>query len=679
MRRKRKALILAALPVLLCIMSLHSLFPLTSPTKATAQEVGATVLANTDSFYYLPGETALLQVELQIPADMLPGEFALQLQLYSPAITRSYLGSFRRGAELYPLVTRKLTTLTPAESRSAMSFALEPSALGLTPGIHPYEVRLLREGEVVGKDRNFLVIMKPETGYPLNLSLLWTLDFLPSTDARGNLLDGGLAAACSSTEPGFLYSLLEILNERPGMASSLVLPVFIYQELEEFSRSSTPGDTGVGKGAQEILARLSRMVTEGRLDLLNTSYSFCDLGLFEIPGWEQEVDDQVRLGIEGTGVPHARGSGFVNPSFRITDSTMQRMVEEGMDFTVISQEVLKHSAAGKKLLQGTTISQPVRLINSRGSLIKGFVLDESMYAYLEESTAGDPRHLVQNLIAELAVLQRERPYAIRSCVLAFPPGFLPGREFLEALYDALQSCPWVQVRRLEDLSRDQFPLEGVAVQVPESSGETSDYPERLAPLRDRALSFSAAVIPADHPLPDELVKLVLLGMNHRFSDESDQNATRNFLNSLEDYLAGWTSRVNIGRKRSVTLSGTTGNLSVDIVSELNFPIRATLRMENPNLSFPEGNVLEIQVEPRENRYVLPISTHRRGSFLVDIELETNGLVLDSTTITVNTSIINTLAVILLACLLGMVGLGMLARRMWRNIRGGKHARREDRG
>ena len=675
MKRHPGSLITVLSAALLCISFANPIPIPASPPRAAAQEAEASVLANPSSFYYLPGETILLQVDLRIPENMLPGDFSLQILLYSPAVTRSYLESFRNGTETHPLLTRKLTSFTPGEAQSTMSFALDPSALGLAPGIHPYEIRLSREGEVVGKDRNFLVIMRPETGYPLNLSLLWTLDFFPATDARGNPLDGGLAAACSPTEPGFLYSLLDTLGERPAMASSLVVPVFIYQELVKLSQGPSNGDAAAVRGAQEILAKLSRLVGEGRVDLLNTSYSFCDLGLFELPEWSEEVEDQVRMGLEGTGVSKSMGTGFVNPSFRLTDSSMQRMVDSGMDYTVISQEVLKYSAAGRKLLQGTTISQPVRLVNSKGSLIKGFVLDEAIYAYLEGPAVGDPRHMVQNIIAELAVLQREKPYAIRSCVLAFPPDFLPGKEFLETLYDALQSCPWTQVRRLEDLSRDQFPLEGVAVQVPESTEQASDYPAKLAPLRDQAISFSAAVLPADHPLHGELVRLVLLGMNHRFSDDSDQNATRSFLNSLRDYLDGWTSRISIGRKRSVTLSGTTGNLSVDVLSELDFPIRATLRLENPNLVFPEGNVIEVQVEPRENRFVLPIGTHRRGSFLVDIELETNGLVLDSTTITVNTSIINTLAIILLACLAGIVALGMFLRRVWRNTAGGRHVRK----
>lgn len=669
----------ARLSLVIALLLTSLLGPAPWPPKTLAQETEAAVLATPGSFYYLPGETLFLDVDLQVPPDMLPGEFSLQLLLYSRAITRSYLASFRQGDRMYPLRRHTLATFDLEEERSAMSFELQPGSLGISQGVYPFEVRLLWEGDEVASDRNFLVVMNPEIGYPLNLSLLWTLDFLPGTDALGNPLDGGLAAACSPSDQGFLHSLVDTLTERPAMASTLVLPVFTYQELVRLSSDSANGQEEAGRGAREVLDGLSRLLSEGRVDLLHTSYSFCDLATFQSPGWEEEVNKQVKLGLEGPDMVQSPGSGFVNPSFRLTDYAMRKMVEAGTDYTVISQEMLLYSEAGRELLQGSTISQPIQLVDSQGNLLKGFVLDQPIYTYLEESTAGEPRRLVQDLITELAVLQRERPYAIRSCVLAFPSGFLPGRDFLEIFYDALQSCPWVQVRRLEELSRDQFPLEGVAIQAPQNVGEPSDYPDRLAPLRDRALSFSAAVVPEDHPLPRELAELVLVGMNHRFSDDTDQNATRNFLNSFQEYLDGWLSRVSIGRKRTVTLSGTAGNLSVDIQSELDFPLRATLRMENPNLSFPEGNVLDIQVEPRENRFVLPISAHRRGSFLVDIELETNGLLLDHTTITVNTSIINTLAIILLACLLGLVGLGVLLRRAWLAMHRGKHVRGRNRG
>jgi flagellar biogenesis protein FliO len=59
---------------------------------------------------------------------------------------------------------------------------------------------------------------------------------------------------------------------------------------------------------------------------------------------------------------------------------------------------------------------------------------------------------------------------------------------------------------------------------------------------------------------------------------------------------------------------------------------------------------------------------------VDIVLEADDLVIDSTSITVNTSIINTLAIILLACLAFIVALAILVRRLLRKYRGGKHSR-----
>jgi uncharacterized protein HemY len=59
---------------------------------------------------------------------------------------------------------------------------------------------------------------------------------------------------------------------------------------------------------------------------------------------------------------------------------------------------------------------------------------------------------------------------------------------------------------------------------------------------------------------------------------------------------------------------------------------------------------------------------------VDIVLEANGLVIDSTSTTVNTSIINTLAIILLVCVAAIVLLVFLVRRILHAIRSGKHSR-----
>jgi hypothetical protein len=97
-------------------------------------------------------------------------------------------------------------------------------------------------------------------------------------------------------------------------------------------------------------------------------------------------------------------------------------------------------------------------------------------------------------------------------------------------------------------------------------------------------------------------------------------------------------------------------------------------MDNPNLSFPEGSSRQVTIEPRENRFIFEVDTRRKGSFIVDIVLASGGLIIDSTTTTVNTSIINTLAIILLICLALLVALAVAVRRLLRKYRGGKHSK-----
>jgi len=669
MRMRPAALFLPLLAVLLSMT-------MAPPHGAVAQETGVAVSARTASYAYTAGEKVSLEVDLTVPIDLRDEDLALELLVYSAAITRSYLASFREEARRYPLFSRRLATIKPDEELGRRSFEIDPASLGLKAGVYPYEVRLRKGGETIGSDQNFLVIMNPDPGYPLNLSLIWTLDSLPPLDALGNALDGGLAAACSSSSqaPGFLYSLVKSLEGRPDLRSSLVIPPFLFQQLESMAGKPAEQKGDAERGAEQVLASLKVLLERKQLDLLGTSYSFCDLDLFASHGWGSEVERQVTLGLSGTTGGGAKTAGFVSPRFQLTDSLLQLMAGRGIEFTVVTEQALQASSAGRQLLEGTTVSQPVRFVASSGQQITGFVRDESLYAYLETQPPEDFRHVIQVIVAELAVLQREKPYAIRSCILAFPPSFLPDREFLEAFHEAVRSCPWLQTRLLGELSQDQFPVEGVVVQPPEYAANGSDYVLRLASARDQAAALSRAIVPENHPLPDELESLVLLAMHHRFSEGGDVNAATSYLNSINDLVRGELSKITIGRKRSVTLSSTEGKLSVDVTSNLDFPIRATLRLENSSITFPEGRRMDVRIEPRENRFVTSVSTHRKGSFLVRIVLEIDGLVIDETTTTVNTSIINSLAVILLICLAGLVAVSILIRRFLGRFRKGKHAK-----
>ena len=656
-------------------------------SKAVAQEELAGISASMNSFYYKPGDLAYIDIDLELSGAARTDDIYVELLIYPSAATRSQLASFREGTRRYSIARRTLETITPESEWTDKMYEIDLKALGLQTGVYPFEVRLLQGGEVLSADQNFLVIVDPTAGYPLNLSLLWTLDFLPSTDAQGSELDAGLAAACSPdpSESGFVYTLSRVIKKTPEVRSSLVVPAATYSDLQALAAEAGEEVSGdAAEGASEILTTLDNALLGGQIDFLGTTYAFADPETLVTQDWEEQMTEdgtaesdaarQLRLGLAFAAETGSGGSGFVAPLFHLGDVILQSVVESGVEFTVVGKEALEASAAGRRLLEGTTISQPVRFVNSGGYTLKAFVRDETLYAYLENIPQVDASHMVQNVLAELAVLQREKPYVVRSCVLAFPPGFMPTQEFLDELYGAIKGCLWLQTRRLSELNADQFPLEDVALQAPTYPNTASSYLQRLGTVRSNIEDFTAT-IPAGHSLRDELQHSLLIAENYRFTSDKDAAAAQAYLGSIEAVIQGETSKVNIEQKRSVTLSSTEGKLSVDITSTLNYPLEnVTLRMENASLTFPEGKARQVTIEPRENRFIFEVDTHRKGSFIVDIVLESGGLVVDSTSTTVNTSIINTLAIILLACLAVIFALVILTRRLLQRYRGGKHTR-----
>jgi Family of unknown function (DUF6049) len=669
----RRSAIISAIATLLFL----SLFSYIVGSPARAQEEGAKVSASMKSFFYQPGERAYLDVDLQVPETMRTDAVDLDLLVYSSASTRSNLAAFKEGMRRYPIIRRTLDSIPPEGDLTGKEYEVDLNAPGFRPGVYPFEVRILQDGKPVASDYNFLVIMDPGAGYPLNLSLLWPLDFTPAFDAQGNNLDNGLVTACSSSgsEKGFLYTLTKTIKQTPEVPSSMVLPYSTYQDLASLVKSAEKEiNASPDNGVVEVKQLLDEMFKSGQVDLMATTYANADLDNLSALGWDSNADSQMKLGSAGAQDMGTMGKGFISPLFHLSDSLLQRLVQDGREFTVVGEEALQESAAGKRLLEGTTLSQPVNFVNKNGYLLKAFVRDEILYRYLEGATQLDASHVVQDIFAELAVLQREKPYAVRSCILAFPSSFVPSQDFLQELYNSIKGCSWLKTRPLTDLNRDQFPVEGVALQAPDYSYNPTSYSQKLDEVGGDAYAYSGA-LPENHPLRDTLSNSILIAQNYHFMDEKDVAAGQNYLDSIEALVGGEMSKVKIEQKRSVTLSGMQGNLAVDITSGLDYPIMATLRMENTSLSFPEGNSKDnMIIEPRENRFVFSVNTHRKGSFMVDIVLEANGLVIDRTSIVVNTSIINTLAIILLAALAFIVAMVVLLRRLSRKLYSGKHSR-----
>jgi len=58
---------------------------------------------------------------------------------------------------------------------------------------------------------------------------------------------------------------------------------------------------------------------------------------------EGDVAKQMRLGLEFVGEHRTGGGSFIAPLFRLGDIVLQRMVESGVDFTVVGKEAWKRA------------------------------------------------------------------------------------------------------------------------------------------------------------------------------------------------------------------------------------------------------------------------------------------------------------------------------------------------
>ncbi|OFW55412.1 MAG: hypothetical protein A2W01_06625 [Candidatus Solincola sediminis] len=668
--RRTRIVLTMSLP---CLLLLLLLFPFSLTQPVFAQTEGISVSASMVSYSYAPTDKAHLAIALQIPHSR-ETSLSLDLLLYSALSTRSQLASFQEGKRRYPMLTQQLEAIGTKTEWSDKEYIVNLDEFGLESGVYPFEVAVSQQGEKLASCYNFLVIMRASAGKPLNLSPLWSIDFLPAENAEGGTFDTGLAGACSSSsrEPGFLYALTKTLKQSGPGTSNLLLPRATYEGIETLAERAEDADAGEAeKGADEIMHSLNEMLSSGQLGLMGTTYSFALPDSLVATGMESDIAPQMRLVLEEPGNLSKESSGFALPLFSLTDSAVQRMYEAGVDFTVVGEEALQASSAGSSLLEGATLCQPVNFTGSNGGSIKAFPLDAAIYHYLEGTTETDPSRLIQRVIADLAMLQREKP-ALRCCTLAFPPGFMPSQEFMEGFYNTLKGCSWLRVAPLSQLNGELQAIPGITVPAPSYEEPQSGYALRLDEIRSQSVAFANAIQLEKHPLKTQLQKATLVAENYRFVTERDMEAGQAYLDSIESLIRGETSKIKIEQKRSFMLSSTEGNLNIAISSSLDYPITANLKMENSSLSFDDQE--GITIRPRENSFSFSVNTHRKGSFIVDIVLETGGLIIDRTTTSVNTSIINTMAVILLACLAGLVAGIILIRRLSRGPYKGKHAK-----
>ncbi len=643
-----------------------------APAPGAGEGGGLRMRVSRDALWYTGEERAQLEVILENPEPQQLDGVSLVLRVYPPCAKRTELAEFRagktRGAR-EALTLESGIKLDPGARR--LSYSVDLSALGLQEGAWPYAVEASRRGVQLARWRGFLLVQQALHGQPITLIPLWEMHYAPQEDALGRPVDSGLYAACGGEEGGggFLRALLSTLERHPGLKTTLACSSQSLQSLL---------DGADRPGVKEAATSLRGSVEEGRLYLMQATYSYAYLDLLARRGWREDARQQLARGQAGLRdlAPKGRPAGFFPPGFNLGPESLALLEEEGLGFTVASEQCLAGTPQGAAAVSAARAGFPVRLQANESAGLGAWVADEQVYAYLAGIGDGaSGQEVVENLLAEAFLMQAERAAEKRAYLLAFPESFRPPGELLGQLYDALAAAPWVETAFPDAALDDVPPRDPRPVPLLPGQATLPDPYGELEEVRGLTLSYREVLF-QENPLGEALLAGLLLAEGaDLYLEGSATPPGRQVLEGLSGRIREEMAGIRLQEHGSVTLASTRGELTV-VVSNLNpYPIKAQLSLSDTSVSFPEGNRREVVVNPQDNRFKFAVETSRKGSFLLDIRLAGEGdLVISSSTVNLKTSSLNTLALTFLAGLLGILLLALLLRKMRHWGRRGKHER-----
>jgi hypothetical protein len=665
-----------AVPVLAaCLFS----FPPKAAGRPAEEAPALSIAVAKDSFFYSGSEEARFRVSLENHGDKAAEGLDLLFKLYRPCRSRQELAEVREGKSRYianALYVGRELKLEPGNTD--ISFAMDLASWGVEDGAWPFRLELQREGKELAETRGYVLVSRVQSGMPLKVVPLWDVHYPPLQDARGEGLDGSLADACSddSSGRGFLFSLFRAMEAHPGVRSALALSGLSGEQLGMMAAGGIEGGAA-SSGATYVLERLKGLWRAGRVEPLSSTYGYADLARLMEERWSDDAREQLLRGGNALAVllQGSTPAGFFPPLYSMHPEVPGMLAGEGVSYTLTTETYLA-SAEQKGALSAARSGYPVRLDAGEGRTLDAMVVDASLYKMLEEwDREKDPegRVLLDDIMAETFVIQKEKPAEKRLCLVAFPDSFRPDDETIDRLYDELELMPWLETSTPSEALSAVPPREEASVKVGYVEEEVPPYFAELRRVRELALLFRQALM-EDNPLADSLYGYVMTAEAADLYEGYPSGAGARYLDSVSATVRGGLGNIAVAEQGSVTLSSTQGELTV-VVNNLNpYPVKARISLAGRGVDFPQGDSREVVLEPQENSFSFPVATAGKGGFLVDVELSCGGLEVSKTVVSLRTSNINTLSIIFLVVLLGLLAAVWALKKMRHWGRRGKHER-----
>jgi hypothetical protein len=273
--------------------------------------------------------------------------------------------------------------------------------------------------------------------------------------------------------------------------------------------------------------------------------------------------------------------------------------------------------------------------NDDPALVPAMQTDVVLTALLESS--GQPALAANRVLADLAVLAFDLSNSGRAAIVDTEVANVPGATIaavLSGLQDAARRSdtiePLLQARTIGglfatasavgELDGEDDLVRSWTFGEPESLGT---FPDQLADVDADTATLIGTVIPG--PLAPEAnatverVNRLVLASGQRTLDADGRT---DLLDQAALAIDGALAPIGVPEQGSVTLTADAGVIPVTLQNGRADPVRVRLQLTSDKLDFPDGDTLELILEPGTNRREVAVRVRASGGFPVEIQLST---------------------------------------------------------